>query len=97
METEDVNMKDNICDVTSGSKFIFEFEQYSWDHQPNLITCDLITNAKSKIESERQTIEKYIKAKEVLEQEKLKQTHLLDSLLQTKEEVMKILKLTPNT
>lgn len=83
---------------TPGSKYeyVFEFEQYSWDQQLNT-KCDLVNNARRKIECERKTIDKFNKIKVLIEQEKLRQTHLLNLLLQTKEDVINKLKLVPNT
>lgn len=95
---EDEKKNKFVPNGTSGGKYeyVFEFEQYSWDQHLNT-KCDLINNAKNKIECERKKIDKFNKIKVLFEQEKLRQTHLLNVLLQTKEDTMNKLKIEPNT
>lgn len=88
MQKEDPNsVQNNACDVNSKNKFRFEFEQFSWTDLPNL-KCDMAKNAFDKIEEERKNIERDLKILNAVEQEKLRETNLLVSLLETKAKLM---------
>ncbi|VVC36983.1 Hypothetical protein CINCED_3A007143 [Cinara cedri] len=92
-----INNKINGNIPTSDQKYVFDFEQYSWDQQPNTLKCDLMKHARNRIECERQNIEKNIKLKEAIQHEQLRLTYFLNSLKQLKMEVMDKLKMVPDS
>lgn len=91
METDCENEQpSNILNVKQGSKFMFDFEQYTWGQQ--FVKCEMAKNAMDKIEQERRNIERDLKMLEAINQEKSRQENIMISLLRLKGELEEKLK-----
>lgn len=88
MQSEDKNIKNNKIPNAYSKRYIFDFEEFSWDSN-SANKCHITRNALKKIENERHNIEKDLKSLEAIEREKSKQKDLMISLLKLKEKLEK--------
>lgn len=94
MQSDSENDESDVSNTKPGQKYLFDFEQCSWSRRFD--KCEMAKNAMDKIEQERQNIEKDMKLLEAINQEKLRQTDILSSLLRLKGELEKKLKSSEN-
>lgn len=85
MQTGNMMIQNGPSDMNSGKRYLFEFEQLSWNKQT--FKCALTEEAQKKIEEERKNIEKDLMILNAIEQEKLRETNLMVLLLQMKGEL----------